>query len=135
MRRRAGYTLTEVILVIVVAGLALPPLMAVFAGMSRDSARPDLLLVASSLAREKMEIIAADKFNTSRGYAYLVSANYPAENPVPGFTLTRSVAFTDVSSADLSTAESGSGFRKVVVTVRWNYDASSLNLSSVFTDH
>ena len=135
MRRRGGYTLAEVIFVIVVAGLALPPLMVVFAGMSRESARPDLLLVASSLAREKMELIAADKFNTGRGYAYLVSGNYPAENPVSGFTMTRSVAFTDVSSADLSTAQPGSGYRKVVVTVRWNYDASSLSLSGVFTDH
>ncbi len=135
MRRRSGYTLTEVIFVIVVAGLALPPLMAVFAGMSRDSARPDLLLVAANLAREKMELIAADKFNTTRGYAYLVSGNYPAESPVSGFTMTRSVAFTDVASSDLSTAEPGSGFRKVVVTVRWNYDASSLVLSGVYTDY
>ena len=115
MRRRAGYTLVEVILVVVVAGIAMPPLMAVFAEMSHKSARPDLLLIATTLAREKMEIIASDKFNTSRGYAYLVSGNYPAESPVTGSTFTRTVTFTDVASSDLSTAQAGSGYRKAVV--------------------
>ena len=82
-----------------------------------------------------MEILAADKFNPARGYAYLVAGNYPAESPVSGFTMTRSVAFTDVASGDLATVQAGSGFRKAVVTVRWNHDASSLILSGVFTDH
>lgn len=135
MGARRGYTLVEVILVVVVVGLAFPSLLAAFAQASRTSARPVLLVTASNLARERIEILAADRFNASRGYSYLVSGNYPDESPVSAFTMTRSVAFTDVSPADLSTVQSASGYRKAVVTVRWAGGSSSLSLSTVFTDH
>lgn len=133
--RRRGWTLVELVVMITVAGLTLPYLAWVFARMAETSARPDLQTVAANLAREKLEILAADKFNASRGYAYLAAANYPAESPVSDSTMTRSVAFTDVSAADLSTAQSGSGCRKAVVTVTWAGGAQSLALSMVFTLH
>ena len=133
--RARGYTLVELVLVVVVAGLALPPLLGVFAQTGLASARPDLHTVAISLAREKMEILAADKFNPARGYAYLVSGNYPAESPVSGFLFSRTVAFTDVASSNLSSSQAGSGFRKAVVTVSWQGGAASVELNGIFTDH
>ena len=135
MSRRGGYTLIELMLVIVVVVMAFPALLNVFAQLGRDSARPDLHTAALDLAREKMEILAADKFNISRGYAYLVAGNYPDESPVSGFLFNRTVTFSDVSSADLSTTSAGSGYRKATVTVRWQADSASVSLSSVFTDH
>ena len=135
MRARAGYTLIEIVITVVLAGLALPPLLNVFAQASLQSARPDLHTTAMNLARERMETLAADKFNPSRGYAYLVAGNYPAESPVGGFLFSRSVAFTDVAASDLSTVQAGSGYRKAVVTVTWEGGAASVVLRSVFTDH
>ena len=135
MRARAAYTLVEVILVVVVVGLAFPSLLAAFAEASRTSARPVLLATASNLAREKLEVLASDRFNASRGYSYLVTDNYPAETTVSGFLFSRSVAFTDVASSDLATVQSGSGYRKVVVTVSWQGGAERVTLSCVFTSY
>ncbi len=125
----------ELVFTIVLVALAFPPLLNVFVHTGRSSARPDLQVAAMNLAREKMEILAADKFTPARGYAYLTAANYPDETPVTGFLFNRSVAFTDVASSDLSTAQSGSGYRKVVVTVSWQNGGERLTLSGVFTDH
>ena len=59
-----------------------------------------------------MEEIAADKSSPSRGFTYLVAANYPAESPVQGFTgYARSVAFAPIPIYD------GVTFRTVNVTV------------------
>ena len=136
MSRRRGYSLVEVILVIVVSGIVLPPILFAFAQVGRTSARPDLLVTASALARERLETLQADKYNPVRGYDYLIAANYPAENPVAGTAaFTRSVAFTDVSAADLSTTQSGSGFRRAVVTVAWSGGAARYTLTALFTDH
>ena len=135
LERRPAYVLVELIVMVTLIGLSIPFFMALFAEAGRTSARPDLEAVAQNLAREKLEILSADKHNPSRGYAYLVSANYPAESPVTGFLMGRSVAFTDVSSADLSTVQSGSGFRKAVVTVSWQGGAETATLSTVFTRH
>ncbi len=135
MRARAGYTLIELAVTVVIAGLALPPLLNVFTQAALPSARPDLHTAALNLAREQMEVIAADKFNTSRGYAYLSEKFYPPEDPVPGFLFSRTVSFSDVASSDLSTVQAGSGYRKAVVTVSWDGGASSVILRSVFTDH
>lgn len=133
--RRGAYALIELVVVITLLGLSLPYFMTLFAEASRTSARPDLQVIALNLAREKMETLSADKHNPARGYAYLTAANYPDESPVSGFLMSRSVAFTDVSGSDLSTAQAGSGFRKAVVTVSWEGGAERARLSAVFTRH
>lgn len=125
----------ELVLIIVVAAVVMPPLMGVFAETAHKSARPDSQQVALALAREKLEILTADRFNPARGYDYLVAGNYPAENPVGGFLASRSVAFTDVAAADLSTASSGSGYRKAVITVTWDGGKGRLVLIGLFTEY
>ena len=133
--RRTAYALVELVVVIVLVGLSIPFFMTLLAEAARTSARPDLHLVALNLAREKLEILSADKHNPSRGYAYLTAANYPDDSPVTGFLMNRSVSFTDVAFSDLSTVQSGSGFRKALVTVSWQNGGERAELATVFTLH
>jgi Tfp pilus assembly protein PilV len=111
-RDDAGFTLIEVVLIIVIAAVAVLPLGMLFANTSIRSGDARNAMVAAQLAQAKMEELTADKNSPSRGFSYLTASNYPAENPVavfPGYS--RSVAFAPDSSYD------GVTFRTVTVTV------------------
>jgi Tfp pilus assembly protein PilV len=108
----AGFTLIEVVLIIVIAAVAVLPLGMLFANTSIRSGDARNAMVAAQLAQAKMEELTADKNSPSRGFSYLIASNYPAETPVaifPGYN--RSVAFAPDSSYD------GVTFRTVTVTV------------------
>ena len=107
-----GFTLIEVILIIVIAAVAVLPLSMLFANTSIRSSDARNATMAAQLAQAKMEELAADKNSPARGFTYLVTGNYPAENPVPAFPgYSRSVAFSPDSTYD------GVTFRTVTVTV------------------
>ena len=110
--RGGGFTLIEVVLVIVVAAVALLPLSMLFANSSIRSSDAQNASVAVQLAETRMEEITADKNSPARGFAYLVAANYPAESPVAAFpAYSRSVTIAPDSTYD------GLTFRTVSVTV------------------
>ena len=110
--KAAGFTLIEVVLIIVIAAVALLPLSMLFANASLRSSDARNATVAAQLAQAKMEEIAADKNSPLRGITFLVTGNYPAENPVTAFPgYNRSVAFAPDSTYD------GVVFRTVSVTV------------------
>ncbi len=110
--RVGGFTLIEVVLVIVVAAVALLPLSMLFANSSIRSGDAQNASVAVELAETRMEEITADKNSPARGYAYLVAANYPPESPVTAFpAYSRSVTIAPDSTYD------GVTFRTVSVTV------------------
>jgi len=111
-RGDAGFTLIEVVLILVIAAVAVLPLGMLFANTSIRSGDARNSMVAAELAQSKMEELTADKNSPSRGFSYLIAANYPAENPVatfPGYS--RTVAFAPDSSYD------GVTFRTATVTV------------------
>jgi Tfp pilus assembly protein PilV len=111
-RRARGFTLVEVVLILVIAAVSLLPLSMLFATTSIRSGDAHNATVAAQLAEAKMEEIAADKNSPTRGFSYLTAGNYPAENPVPAFpAYSRSVAFAPDSVYD------GVTFRTVSVTV------------------
>ncbi len=110
--KSGGFTLIEVVLVIVIAAIAVLPLSMLFANASIRSGDARNATVAAQLAQTKMEEITADKNSPTRGFTYIVGANYPAESPVvafPGYS--RSVAIAPDSTYD------GVAFRTVSVTV------------------
>ena len=92
---------------------------------------------ARFLAQEKLEDIIADRHSTTRGYAYVVNANYAAEAAVSGFTnMSRSVSITE-SGANL-VGGSGTGYKTVTVTIGFRdgrNTARTLALSTVVTDY
>jgi hypothetical protein len=64
----------------------------------------------------------------SRGWAYLLPANYPNEPAVPGFTnFSRTVTLTE-TEVDLSTPDSSGGYMIVEVEV-------TLSVSTVLTEY
>lgn len=127
--RSQGFTLIEVVLVIVIAAVALLPLSMLFANASIHSGDSRNATVGVELAQAKMEEIAADKNSPLRGITFLVAGNYPAENPVttfPGYS--RSVAFSPDSTYD------GVTFRTVNVTVT-NPNVPTVTLTTWFTTY
>lgn len=136
MRHRRAFTLIECIAAMVILAVALPSMMFAIRQAGIDRVLPTNLSRARWLATEKLEDIIADRHSTTRGYVYLTTGNYPAENPIasnPDFS--RSVSFTE-TDADLTT--SGSGYMTVTVTVTWTdvtATARSFAVSTVLTSY
>lgn len=135
-QRRRGFTLMEGIVAIVLLGTALPPMMWAIRTAQVRRVGSALASRARWLATEKLEDVIADRHSTTRGYAWLTGANYPAENPVAGFgQFNRSVAFVE-TAADLVSA--GTGYKKATVTVSWTDGAGtarSTAISTIVTDY
>jgi Tfp pilus assembly protein PilV len=107
-----GFTLIEVVILIVVASIAVLPLAMLFATTSIRSSDAQSASIAAQLAQAKLEEITADRNASTRGFSYVVAGNYPAESPVPAFTsFQRSVTVAPDSTYD------GVTFRTVSVTV------------------
>ena len=135
-RRRRGFTLTETIAAIVVLGVGIPPLLWTVREAHMHRANPRLYSTARWLASAKLEDVIADRHSSTRGYAYLDSANYADETPVAGFTgFDRTVTFTE-TEADLATP--GTGYMTVDVAVSFT-DAEgasrTLTISTVLTEY
>jgi len=108
----SGFTLIEMVLIIVIAAIAILPLSMLFANSSIHSSDARNATLAAELAQAKMEELTADKNSPARGFSYLVTGNYPAESPVAAFPgYSRSVSFAADSTYD------GVTFRTVNVTV------------------
>jgi Tfp pilus assembly protein PilV len=125
----AGFTLVEIVLIIVIAGIAILPLSMLFANSSIHSSDARNATLAAQLAQAKMEELTADKNSPARGFSYLVAANYPAENPVTAFPgYGRSVSFGTDSTYDSVT------FRTVSVTVTCT-NIPPVTLTTWFTNY
>ncbi len=81
-RAEAGFTLIELILVMVFLGVALVATMNVMSTSIEDSVKMELFTTALNLANKKLEQIVADKKN--KGYGYIQTANYPSEVDAEG---------------------------------------------------
>jgi len=133
---RCGFTLIETIAAIVILAAAIPPLMFAIREAHHQRVDPVLTSRARWLATEKLEDIIADRHSTTRGYDYLIEANYPDEDSVPGYAnFSRTVSF-NATEADLSTA--GEGYMNVTVEVGWidgGGTARTLSVSTVLTEY
>jgi len=119
-----GFTLIETIITLVVLSIAVVGVLSVFATGIKGSANPSLVGQATQLAQEKMDIIAGDRINPARGYAWITAAvnPYPAENPITGFAaFNRSVTIFCVNAGALNTNTGAqpcaSGYAHITVTV------------------
>ena len=112
----AGFTLIEVIVAIVILAIGVPSILWALRDSHVRRVDPINFSRARWLASEKIEDILADARSTTRGYGYLVNANYASESPVSGFTgFTRSVSISVCD--DNLVAGTGTGFKVVAVTV------------------
>lgn len=118
-----GFSLIELVLVVVIVGIAAAGMMTLFGSGTGRSADPLLQNQALQLAQERVETVLADRANPARGFPYIVPANYPAESPVAGFPgFSRTVTVACVTAADLNTPTGlpppcASGYARVTVAV------------------
>jgi hypothetical protein len=126
----------EAIAAMVILSVAVPPMLWAIRDARQQQVGPVLVSRARCLAAEKIEEVIADRHSTTRGFAWIQSARYPAESPVAGFAgFARSVSIAE-TGASLSGA--GTGYKVITVTVTWTDgtgDARSLSLSTVVTDY
>jgi type II secretory pathway pseudopilin PulG len=109
-RNAAGFTLVEVVIIIVIVSVFMAAIALPFISSVRESEVPEIATVAYFLAQEKLEELAPQTTGS-------ISEETPAA-AVSGFTgYTREVLVSDVDCDDLSTSDPGSGCRKVTVTV------------------
>ena len=131
-----GFSLIETIAAIVILSVALPSMLWTVREAHIQRVSPVLLSTARWLAVEKLEDVIADRHSETRGYTYLITGNYPAENPVAGYAgFTRTVSFNE-TVADLVTA--GAGYMNVTVQVGYTDGqgtAQTLSILTVLTDY
>ena len=134
--RRRGFTQVETIAALVILTVAIPPMLFAIRQAQYHRVNPIMSSKARWLVTEKLEDIIADRHSTTRGYGYVIASNYPAENPVGGYTgFTRSVAINE-TAADLVSA--GTGYKRVTINVAWTDatgTARTLSIATIVTDY
>lgn len=89
-KRVQGYSLIEIILVVLILGIALPPIITIFSQNLSNNVKSEWYTKATLLAEERMEQILSDK--RAHSYEYIVSPDrYPEDTPESGFTRTVSI--------------------------------------------
>lgn len=135
-RSRSGMTLVECVAAVVIMALAIPPAFVAVRAAATGQADPILITRARWLAMEKLEDVIADRHSTTRGYGWVATGQYAAENPVSGTTgFTRAVT---VAETDASLSGAGTGYKTVTVTVGWTSalgSAKTLSIATVLTDY
>lgn len=128
-----GFSILESILSTVILAVALMGGMMVMQNATANTVNGDMSSVATQLASEKVDMILADK--AYQGYEYVDATNYQSEDLTQPYQMDRTVSITEVSADDLSTPETGSGVKKVAVTVTWGtQDYQTVTLTSLVSD-
>lgn len=135
-RSPLGFTLIETIAAVVILTIAVPPMLVAIHDSHSKRANPILALRARWIAEEKLEDIIADRHSGTRGFDYLIIANYPPESTLTGFPgFSRSVTLTE-TVADLVTP--GQGYMRVRVEVSWTDAqgiARTLGIETILTEY
>ena len=130
MNIRRAMSLIEVVLAIVILGLAVPPLMIQLGAAVRSQTTSVLQLNMVQLASERLNEVLADYADQSRGYAYIITGNYPGEADPAGFKgYKRVTTVREVDPADYVSAQPGSGIKRLRIDVT-GPDGNTLQLES-----
>jgi type II secretory pathway pseudopilin PulG len=124
-RNTAGFTLVEVVLIIVMVSIFMSAIMLPFIGSIRESDVPEVASIAYFLALEKLEELGAETTG---------SITAESRSAVSGYSdYEREVVVEDVKCSDLSTSQAGSGCRKITVTVYHSKIPDGVTLVSLRT--
>lgn len=132
---KRGFTIIELVLIIVIISVGLFGVLVLFENASRGALEADVDVIATNLAREKIERLLSDR--SSFGYDYLNDSNYPVEQLYDFYQgMERTTQINEVSKIDFSTPETGSGFKLVKVTVIWgNSPRERIELSTLLSNY
>ena len=124
-RNAAGFTLMEVIMIIVIVSVFMAAIGIPLLSSLRESDLPEISTIAYFLGLEKLEELAPQTTGS-------ISAE--AKAAVSGYgDYEREVAVEDVDCDDLTTPKAGSGCRKVTVTVYHSRIPNGVSLVSLRT--
>jgi len=115
-------------MVIVLVGVGIVPILAVFGEAARRAPLSELQTRAGLLAAERMEELVRDRMDPARGYAWIIAANYPVDAAIAGFP-----GFTRTTTIEADTTVSGAPIRRVRVTVA-NAGAPAVTLRTWFAE-
>lgn len=119
MKTFRGFTLIETVLAISLISVGMLGTFAMIQNSLGSSVTSTQTLQATWLARERLDRILFNK--EMSGYNFIIPANYSGNETFTGALIpfTRTTQIVEVSSADLASAQSGSGYKRVTVSVTW----------------
>lgn len=127
-----GFTLLEAVLVVVFMGVSFLGLAYLFGNVTQQALKSDLSVLATKLAREKLEEVVQLKADS--GYAAVTSQG-PESVTSGAWSFTRQVGVQYVDPADFSASAANTGYKQVDVTVSWGGGAGrSVTLTTLVTD-
>ena len=127
-----GFSLIEAVLVMLVIASAFLGFGYLFGNLDQQALKTDLTVLATKLAKEKMEGIIQQKADA--GYA-AVSSEGAVVVPSGSWNFTRSVAVSYVNAADMSSSIPDTGYKKVEVLVSWGAGGgTSVRLTTLVTN-
>jgi Tfp pilus assembly protein PilV len=136
MKQARGFTLIEAVLTILIISIGLFAMMILFDNVTRSAMEGDFATTATYLARERLERMVFDK--VYKGYNYIAAGNYPASEAVliGSQSYTRLISILEVSKNNLSVGQTGSGFKRIDVSVRWGGGAEQrINETTLVTSY
>jgi prepilin-type N-terminal cleavage/methylation domain-containing protein len=125
---RKGFTLIEIIVLIVVAGIILASMVVPFTTGIQQSTKPEMVATAMYLAHQQMEALM--QFNYCQpSLATGTTAMAPAPAPFSNYTLGYTISYVTNTFA---TSATDVGYKEIVVTVA-DPRGSTYTVSSVVT--
>jgi type II secretory pathway pseudopilin PulG len=123
-----GFTLIEVVVLIVMAGILLPVIIVPFATGVRQSRKPEIVTIAMYLAHQKMEELM--KFDYSRAPDLTPGTYTLPAPPVAGYTWQWVISYVN---NNLNVSGSDVGYKKIQVTVT-DPQSSTYNVYALVTN-
>ena len=122
-----GFTLIEIIVLIVLAGILLPAIMVPFATMVKGSGKPEMVNKAMFLAQQKMEEFM--KFDYSNAALNAIALTSYSNTDFPNYQWQWSIAYVNSSFAGSGTDV---GYKMILVRVQ-DPENSTYVVTSVVT--
>lgn len=122
---RAGFTLIEFIMLIVVVGIALVPMINMFLQGVVGSADSEVATIINELAKGKMEETKQAAFSSVAGSSGTFSS------PFEAYSFQVAVEYVD---ANFNASGSATPYKKIVVKVSHS-SGTSLSLVTIMSDH
>ncbi len=126
-----GFSLIELVMVILLVSIAVPGLVGLYTSVLTNSHTAEILTVAELLAVEQMEIILTHKAGSGVGYGYasITAGRYSSVNPAAPFD-----AYT--RTVNVQSGNWGALYPFKLITVTVNHDLiNPITLSTVIFDH